>query len=251
MCCPGYGTIGPMTAEHFADITYRGLDLGTRLRVLELDESWVRVEHPAPMPVGTELALVLDSESAVAARVTRVYEQVAGADTPPGMHLALLQPIEQARPAEEPEEAPTEADAVEDAVADTEPAEQASSETESIATAPTRELDLAMVAAATAEGTAAAATAESTAAAVTSAGEAEPEPEPEPEPESGTFSSRPTQTLNADEVQDALREHIEAANLESPSESSDDGDSEEAALAAADKSKKKKRRKKRARTRGA
>lgn len=77
-----------MAAEQFVNVTYRGLELGRRLRVSQFGPNTAYLEHPTPMPVGTELAMHTDEGFEVGVRVLRVQEQVAGAENPPGMRVA-------------------------------------------------------------------------------------------------------------------------------------------------------------------
>jgi hypothetical protein len=74
--------------ESFVDLTYRGLALGRRIKLTEVRPTTGFVELPAPMPVGTQLALVTDEGLALEATVTWIHEQVAGAERAPGMVVA-------------------------------------------------------------------------------------------------------------------------------------------------------------------
>lgn len=71
--------------ESFVDLTYRGLSLGRRVRLSQVRPSYGWLELPAPMPVGTQIAIAADEGVAFEATVTWSYEQVAGASRPPGM----------------------------------------------------------------------------------------------------------------------------------------------------------------------
>jgi hypothetical protein len=82
--------------ESFVDLTYRGLALGRRIKLSEVRPSTAFVELAAPMPVGTQLALVTDDGLALDATVTWIHEQVAGAERTPGMVVA---PVLTAEPA--------------------------------------------------------------------------------------------------------------------------------------------------------
>jgi hypothetical protein len=86
-----------MAAEQFVNVTYRGLELGRRLRVSQFGPMTAYLEHSTPMPVGTELAMHTDEGLQVAVRVLRVQEQVAGAQNPPGMRVAAAALDDQAR----------------------------------------------------------------------------------------------------------------------------------------------------------
>jgi hypothetical protein len=71
--------------ESYVDLTYRGVSLGRRIKLTQVRPSSGYLELPAPMPVGTQLAIAADDGVAFDATVTWVYEQVAGADRVPGM----------------------------------------------------------------------------------------------------------------------------------------------------------------------
>jgi hypothetical protein len=73
--------------ESFVDVTYRGLELGKRLRLRDLRPEAGYLEIPLPMPVGTHLILRTDEGLEIPAHVTAVHEQVAGGDVHPGMRL--------------------------------------------------------------------------------------------------------------------------------------------------------------------
>jgi hypothetical protein len=74
--------------ESFVDLTYRGLSLGRRIKLGQVRPSSGYVELPAPMPVGTRVAIATDEGVTIEAVVTWVYEQVAGSDRTPGMIVA-------------------------------------------------------------------------------------------------------------------------------------------------------------------
>lgn len=69
------------------DLRYRGIELGRRLQFDSIAATEAYVHAPAPMPVGTLLTIDTDDELEVTIRVTRVSEQVAGADRPAGMFV--------------------------------------------------------------------------------------------------------------------------------------------------------------------
>jgi hypothetical protein len=73
--------------ESFVDVSYRGLELGKRLKLRDVVPEAGYVEIPLPMPVGTEIELVTDEGLKIAAHVTQVHEQVAGAAAHPGMRI--------------------------------------------------------------------------------------------------------------------------------------------------------------------
>jgi hypothetical protein len=74
--------------ESFVDLTYRGLALGTRIKLAEVRPTSALVEVAAPMPVGTQLAVVTDDGVTLEASVVWVHEQVAGAERAAGMVIA-------------------------------------------------------------------------------------------------------------------------------------------------------------------
>lgn len=74
--------------ESFVDLTYRGLSLGRRVRLSQVRPSAGYLELPAPMPVGSEIAIAAEDGTAFDAVVTGVHEQVAGSDRTPGMIVA-------------------------------------------------------------------------------------------------------------------------------------------------------------------
>jgi hypothetical protein len=76
-----------MAGEVFVDVTYRGLELGRRLKLREVGPSTAYLEHGTPMPVGAEVLLATDEGLSIAVTVVRVHEQVAGAEMPPGMRV--------------------------------------------------------------------------------------------------------------------------------------------------------------------
>jgi hypothetical protein len=75
-------------SESYVDLTYHGLSLGRRLRLTQIRPSSGHVELPAPMPVGTQLAVSTDDGTMFDAIVTWIHEQVAGSDRAPGMIVA-------------------------------------------------------------------------------------------------------------------------------------------------------------------
>lgn len=74
--------------ESFVDLTYRGLSLGRRVRLSQVRPSTGCLELPAPMPVGSRIAIAAEDGTAFDAIVTAVHEQVAGSDRTPGMIVA-------------------------------------------------------------------------------------------------------------------------------------------------------------------
>jgi hypothetical protein len=74
--------------ESFVDLTYRGLPLGRRIKLTQIRPSTGYLELPAPMPVGTRIAMATDDGVAIDAVVTQVHEQVGGSEQLPGMTIA-------------------------------------------------------------------------------------------------------------------------------------------------------------------
>lgn len=73
--------------DSFVDVTYRGLEVGRRLRIRDFTSDAAYVEAPTPMPVGTPVDIAIDGGIVVKAIVARVHEQVGGSDRPPGMKV--------------------------------------------------------------------------------------------------------------------------------------------------------------------
>lgn len=77
--------------EAYVDLLYRGLPLGNRARISQFDAQHAYVELPAPMPVGTAIALQVEAAgSPIAAQVVEIVEQTAGSERPPGMKVRAL-----------------------------------------------------------------------------------------------------------------------------------------------------------------
>lgn len=74
--------------ESFVDLTYRGLPLGRRVKLTQIRPSTGYLEMPAPMPVGTAIAITTDEGMTLEATVTAIHEQVGGSDKAPGMVVA-------------------------------------------------------------------------------------------------------------------------------------------------------------------
>ncbi|HEY4179464.1 MAG TPA: hypothetical protein VGM90_21620 [Kofleriaceae bacterium] len=74
--------------ESFVDLSYRGLSLGRRVKLTHVRPTTGYLETPAPMPVGTAIALATDDGHAIEAIVTSIHEQVAGSEQHPGMTVA-------------------------------------------------------------------------------------------------------------------------------------------------------------------
>lgn len=81
-----------VASEAVVDVSYRGFELGKRVRISQFGPTTAYLEHPAPLPVGTRLEISIDPDregggDKIAATVLRVCEQVAGAERTPGMHV--------------------------------------------------------------------------------------------------------------------------------------------------------------------
>lgn len=74
-------------SEALVDVTYRGLEVGRRLKLTQVGPSTAYLEHGTPMPVGSRVELATDEGLTIAAVVMRVHEQVAGAELAPGMRV--------------------------------------------------------------------------------------------------------------------------------------------------------------------
>jgi hypothetical protein len=74
--------------ESFVDLTYRGLPLGRRVKLTQIRPSTGYLELPAPMPVGTRIAIATDEGVSIDAVVTQIHEQIGGSDRTPGMLIA-------------------------------------------------------------------------------------------------------------------------------------------------------------------
>lgn len=71
--------------ESFVDLAYRGLSLGRRVKLTQVRPTTGYLETPAPMPVGTMIAIATDDGHNLEAIVTSIHEQVGGSDKHPGM----------------------------------------------------------------------------------------------------------------------------------------------------------------------
>lgn len=71
--------------DSFVDLTYRGLQLGRRIKLTAVRPSTGYLELPTPMPVGTAIAILTDETVALEAMVVEIHEQVGGSDRVPGM----------------------------------------------------------------------------------------------------------------------------------------------------------------------
>lgn len=74
-----------MSSDCFVDLSYRGLALARRVKLTQLRPSTGYVEMPAPMPVGTTIAIATDDGVTLDAVVAEIHEQVGGSGHTPGM----------------------------------------------------------------------------------------------------------------------------------------------------------------------
>lgn len=81
------------TETRFVDITYRGLKVAARAKLVNETANAGFIEVDAPLPVGTRITLV-DNGQSIPARVQGVVEQESGAKSPPGMRVAWGEAIE-------------------------------------------------------------------------------------------------------------------------------------------------------------
>jgi len=73
------------TSESFVDLSYRGLALGKRVKLTQVRPTTGYLEVPAPMPVGTAIAIATDDGVLIEASVAEIHEQVGGSEHAPGM----------------------------------------------------------------------------------------------------------------------------------------------------------------------
>lgn len=76
-----------MGSEQFVNVSYRGIEVGSSLKMFEFGPTTAYLELTTPMPVGTRLDLETSAGLRLRATVLRVQEQVAGAEKPPGMRV--------------------------------------------------------------------------------------------------------------------------------------------------------------------
>lgn len=72
------------------DVSWRGLEVGKRVKLHAVRADNAYVDHAAPMPVGTVLAIRTDEGLEITASVVRVHEQVGGSSEVPGMQIVPL-----------------------------------------------------------------------------------------------------------------------------------------------------------------
>lgn len=77
-------------SEAFVDVSWRGLEVGKRVKLHAVRADNAYVDHAAPMPVGTMLAIRTDEGYEITASVVRVHEQVGGSTEVPGMQIVPL-----------------------------------------------------------------------------------------------------------------------------------------------------------------
>lgn len=73
--------------ESFIDVSYRGFDLGRRIKLTHVTPTRGYVQLPLPMPVGTRLTLATDEGVEIDSVVELVHEQIAGQTHAPGMRV--------------------------------------------------------------------------------------------------------------------------------------------------------------------
>ncbi len=71
--------------DSLVDLSYRGLALARRVKLVQVKPSSGYVEMPTPMPVGTRVAIATDDGVSIEAIVAEIHEQVTGATVTPGM----------------------------------------------------------------------------------------------------------------------------------------------------------------------
>ena len=71
--------------DSLVDLSYRGLALARRVKLVQVKPSSGYVEMPTPMPVGTQVAIATDDGVSIEAVVAEIHEQVTGATVTPGM----------------------------------------------------------------------------------------------------------------------------------------------------------------------
>jgi hypothetical protein len=80
-----------MAGEELVDVSYRGIEVGSRLKLTEVGTQTAYVEISKPMPVGATLEITTDGGPALTGLVLRVREQVAGAEKAAGMRISVGQ----------------------------------------------------------------------------------------------------------------------------------------------------------------
>lgn len=72
-------------SEAFVDVTWRGLEVGKRVKLHAVHASDAYLDHSSPMPVGSTLVIKTDEGLEIGVQVRRVHEQVGGSTEVPGM----------------------------------------------------------------------------------------------------------------------------------------------------------------------
>jgi hypothetical protein len=80
-----------MGSEQFVNVSYRGIDVGAALKMIEFGPTTAYLELTTPMPVGTTLDVETEGGVSLRATVVRIQEQVAGAEMPPGMRVRAIE----------------------------------------------------------------------------------------------------------------------------------------------------------------
>jgi hypothetical protein len=73
--------------ETFVDVTWRGLEVGKRVKLRAIHPADAYIDHTTPMPVGTSLVVKTDEGLEIEVTVARVHEQVGGSSETPGMQV--------------------------------------------------------------------------------------------------------------------------------------------------------------------
>ena len=66
-----------MAGEAFVDVTYRGLEVGRRLKLWDVGPSTAYVEVSTPMPVGAEVVIQLDERVSVPTGIANFHHTFA------------------------------------------------------------------------------------------------------------------------------------------------------------------------------
>src|SRR5262245_34943158 len=75
----------PSMSESLVDLSYRGLNLGKRIKLTQVRPSTGFLEMPAPMPVGTSIGIATEDGVLFEAVVSEILEQISGEGRAPGM----------------------------------------------------------------------------------------------------------------------------------------------------------------------
>lgn len=74
-------------SDAFVDVSWRGLEVGRRIKLRAVHADNAFLDHTTPMPVGTVLSIRTDEGHEIPATVVRVHEQVGGSNEIPGMQI--------------------------------------------------------------------------------------------------------------------------------------------------------------------